>query len=579
MDLLISWQSPYEGVRLVDYVQYPVEKPIPDRDVEIWSIQSDWHGTLWVGTSYGLYWLKPGAHELIKYSSTHPFWHYLEMSTIDALCLDKQDVLWIGSTSDGIGRLSLRDGDFLYLSEMYPHASGLGSNTIRDIYEDQSGLIWFATKFAGLHLYDRRQDQFEHYMKAEGSFLGLNSGFVMSMCQDINGVIWIGTKDGGINRWDRETGSFKPYHYLRMMDGQKMSHRIHYLLPYKGKGFFVGTDNEIEWYEPYTGKVELLKNKVVVYVMMLDSSQRLWVGTSKGIFLFDADTRREISLQSPLSMEVLNREMIVQCLLEDHLHRVWIGTRSNGLWLFDVPNDSLHRYFSSKNDSCSLGGDMIRSIYEDTRGNVWIGLKATGLNRFDEARNCFVRISAQNALMGKTIYNIMEDRRGHLWMGTHDGIVQYDPQMDLAESYNLDYGLQGKVYEGGAYLKTADGAMLLGGQNGFNLFYPEKVKRVHYVAPMVLVKFKVFDEVRLRDVTQHQTVRLDRHDNYVSFEFALLDYSAPLQNQYAYQLEGIDNDWIYCGNRNYVSYTNIPPGTFGLRCKELMWTVFGTSRG
>jgi len=52
-------------------------------------------------------------------------------------------------------------------------------------------------------------------------------------------------------------------------------------------------------------------------------------------------------------------------------------------------------------------------------------------------------------------------------------------------------------------------------------------------------------------------------------------------NQYAYRLEGIDKDWIYCGKRRYASYTNIGPGEYLFRVKgtnnDGVWNKEGTS--
>jgi len=52
-----------------------------------------------------------------------------------------------------------------------------------------------------------------------------------------------------------------------------------------------------------------------------------------------------------------------------------------------------------------------------------------------------------------------------------------------------------------------------------------------------------------------------------SFAFAALNYTNPLQNQYAYQLEGFDNAWMGVDTRRSVQYTNIPPGDYTFRVK------------
>lgn len=53
----------------------------------------------------------------------------------------------------------------------------------------------------------------------------------------------------------------------------------------------------------------------------------------------------------------------------------------------------------------------------------------------------------------------------------------------------------------------------------------------------------------------------------VSLSFASLSYCSPEKIQYAYMLEGFDQDWNYVGNQNSATYTNLPAGTYTFRVK------------
>jgi signal transduction histidine kinase len=64
----------------------------------------------------------------------------------------------------------------------------------------------------------------------------------------------------------------------------------------------------------------------------------------------------------------------------------------------------------------------------------------------------------------------------------------------------------------------------------------------------------------------HQ-VTFYRPDSYFEFEFAALNYTQADKNQYAYKLEGFDQDWIYSGVQHYGRYTNLPGGSYTLRLK------------
>jgi signal transduction histidine kinase len=84
----------------------------------------------------------------------------------------------------------------------------------------------------------------------------------------------------------------------------------------------------------------------------------------------------------------------------------------------------------------------------------------------------------------------------------------------------------------------------------------------------------VITDVRLFARSFHQPVQSwkDRvefgyRDNFLSFEFAALDFANPLRNEYRYMLEGLDESWNDAGNRNVAHYTNLDAGKYRFRVR------------
>jgi hypothetical protein len=46
-----------------------------------------------------------------------------------------------------------------------------------------------------------------------------------------------------------------------------------------------------------------------------------------------------------------------------------------------------------------------------------------------------------------------------------------------------------------------------------------------------------------------------------------LSFASPSKNQYAYKLEGADDEWTSAGNTKSVSYVNLSPGTYVFHVK------------
>jgi signal transduction histidine kinase len=125
--------------------------------------------------------------------------------------------------------------------------------------------------------------------------------------------------------------------------------------------------------------------------------------------------------------------------------------------------------------------------------------------------------------------------------------------------------------------------MFFGGSNGFNAFYPDQVRDNPYVPPLVLTSLTQGGE----DIAAGQAVEsltevtFRRPNSFFEFEYAALNYVRPEKNQYAYMLEGFEQDWNDVGTRRFGRYTNLPAGTYVLRIKgsnnDGIWNEDGIS--
>ena len=88
-----------------------------------------------------------------------------------------------------------------------------------------------------------------------------------------------------------------------------------------------------------------------------------------------------------------------------------------------------------------------------------------------------------------------------------------------------------------------------------------------YVPPVVITAFGKFNQVARRDLEPGEHIALTYQDDFIYFEFAALDYTAPNKNQYMYMLEGQDETWVDAGTRRHVDYTNLRGGDYVFRVR------------
>jgi PAS domain S-box-containing protein len=312
-----------------------------------------------------------------------------------------------------------------------------------------------------------------------------------------------------------------------------------------------------------------------IAAIISDREGGLWIGTFGGLSHYDPRTNAFTNYRNdPNNPSSLAENKVVSLYLDAKRNVLWIGTWGGGLSQLDL-NDPLHmdperatiiNYRHNPEDPSSLSEDSVWAIHQTHDGTLWPGTQL-GLNRFDPGSQTFHHYIEKDGLPNNVVLGILEDYAGHLWLTTNNGLAQFDPNAETFTTYDTSDGLQSNEFNSNAYYRARSGIMFIGGINGFNVFNPVDIKP-NPVAPQVaLTGFEVFNEPLAVDLSSHEPIELSYTQDFISFEFAAFDFQAPQKNQYAYKLEGFDEDWIQAGNRRYATYTNLPGGEYIFRVR------------
>jgi len=584
---------------LFSYYQSDPNDPHSLSHYPITAICEDRAGMLWIGTSGG------GLARFDR--ETEKFSHYLNdlynphsLSNNRVLSVyeDQAGTLWVGTYGGGLNRLDRETGQFIRYQADLSDPHSLSDNVVWSFYEDRSGVLWIGTH-GGLSKYDQGREKFAHYQADPDDPNSLSNNHVLSIYEDRGGTLWIGTHGGGLNRFDREAAQFTHYQH-DPHSPHSLSHNIVWAIYEDQAGeFWIGTwggglnrfDRKSERFIHYRHDPSdpSTLSSDDVFSIYEDRAGTLWVGTSGGgLNRFDRKTETFTHYQAdPMDPYSLSSNDVFS-IYEDQTGALWVGTYGGGLNRFDRETGQFIRYQADISDPHSLSGNLVWSIYEDRAGTLWIGTDG-GLNRFDRATEVFTHYRERDGLPNDMIYCILEDNaspdgtRGNLWLSTNDGLSKFDPQAETFRNYDTGDGVQSKQFSGGACHRSSSGEMFFGGINGFNTFYPDTIKDNHYIPPIVLTLLTQGGEEVAADKAVESLEGATFHwpNNFFEFEFAALSYTQPEKNQYAYMLEGFDEDWNYIETRHFGRYTNLPGGTYTLRLKgsnnDGVWNQEGTS--
>jgi signal transduction histidine kinase/DNA-binding response OmpR family regulator len=222
--------------------------------------------------------------------------------------------------------------------------------------------------------------------------------------------------------------------------------------------------------------------------------------------------------------------------------------------------ESNHDIHSNRIIYCSVASDSI----------IWFGTVGGGMIRYDPRSDNFTTFTTDNGLPNNTVYAIVEDRAGLLWITTNRGLSQFDPSTTEFVNYTVDDGLIGNQFNFRSGTLTRSGTVYLGAVNGLTYFNPDNLEmdrsnpEVHFTDLKIANQSVAIGEEGILDapINMQDHIHLKYQHKVITIEFVGLNFAAPGKTQYAYYLEGLENDWNYMGHLMTATYTNLSPGNY-----------------
>jgi PAS domain S-box-containing protein len=541
----------------------------------IGAIFEDSKGRLWVGTTTsGLNLLDPENGKVVRYQPDpenpeaighHHVWNIHEDST---------GILWLSSFGGGVICFDPASGIFSSFTHNPAVSSSLSSDLVWFLLESRDNIFWIGTDGGGLNKLVKRNLLFNHIQKDPTAPTGLSYAGINGVAEGADGVLWLANDGGGFQNYDPVSGSSHLFRHQAGNPASIISDLAEVILVDRRGIAWIGTYNGLSAYNPQSGKYTHYKHDDTdlnslsdnrIWALAEDNSGHLWVGTRNGLNRLSTD-RQNITryTHSPEKSESLSDNGI-WTVFEDSRGNLWVGT-DNGLNRLLPDGESFQHFFAIPGDSTSLTHNNITTLHEDQHGDLWIGTNG-GLNRLTVDQNLFRQYTIQDGLSSNSIRGILEDDNGLLWITTVKGLTRFDQRNGNADNFDMSDGLQGSEFSR-AHCLTRKGQMVIGGRDGINIFDPEQIERNPSVPPIWLTAIrKMNSTIPWTDIQKHTSIDLDYTENTINFEFTALDYTHPQHNQYAYMLEGFDNDWIQAGDRRTATYTNLDGGIYTFRVK------------
>lgn len=508
---------------------------------EISCLLSKENGDMWIGTSRGAYLLVfdpetlQFAQEAIHFEAGSGNSGQLSGNEVMSIHPDalNPDGVWLGTYTGGATYLSKNNQPFRTNTLRHPEVSQLSSASLTAILKDQNGVLWLGTH-KGLVRYDPVRDSYT-ILQDENRKGSKGWGNVLCLWEDRKGRKWMGTYEGLFQIVENESGTVGVHSYPVC----------------KGQSVFC-------LYETEEGMIA--------------------IGGHFGVSIFDPETSTFVycgtSLDKASSEQMGYR---VRSIFQDSRRQLWVGT-SHGLIRFresgvmeTVLRDSELDIFCHKPiDSSSLRNDLISGIVEDAQGNIWVGTMDGLVRMNNSAQNGgFETFTEHQGLSNNMIYGILtNEAKDEIWISTNGGLTRIGMDSQKIDNFHIQDGLQSNEFNDRAFHRASDGEILFGGINGYSRFYPEAIQ-YDKVPPRVLISRYTDCENVSHDLTYDlpEQIEIPWAGNSFSVGFSGLEFAHTDKVTYAYQMEGLNADWIACGEARTAYFNNLASGTYTFRVR------------
>ncbi len=603
------WIGARTGLFRYNYKTGDIARFIPDPsnaesqvDNSLVSIAFDKKGHIWGGTlGGGIYIFNPKKQYFLRLRAGRPGSKGLSENTAWKIIRDSRDNMWLAHDRNGLSKYDpIKDRFKTYMYVPGEPGSPL-HNAVRAIYEDRNGDFWLGHYPEGVSFHDSTSSAIQVYVPNYQATNTIGNENVLGIMEDASHNLWL-TLGDRVDYYDRKQGHFK--HYSKdngkyPTNGSLTGHID------KKQQVWIGTWNE--GYHKYNPDKDLFETQPVdaslantegnqhtvlsdstVWAFCETSDGHLWIGTHyAGISRYNSETGIYTRFNGEEKTNAITNNVAWVCH-EDKKKRLWVGT-AYGLNQMTSEGEVIQKYYPQDGVANKLQTDAVLSIHETNSGQLWFGTDG-GLLRYREATDDFEIFTKEHGFSNHGIRAMTSDHDGLLWLGTNSGIIRFNPESLEVKNYLEHAGTSFSGINSAAAITSNSGEVIFGSTKGLIIIDAKNLAVSSSPPPVVWTGFSVFtkpvgvdgpDQLLTKVINKTTSITLDYTKKMFSFEFSALNYRNSKENEYAYKLDGFDQEWREIGTNRKALYTNLSAGSYTFRVRasnnDGVWNMNGAS--
>jgi signal transduction histidine kinase/ligand-binding sensor domain-containing protein len=449
----------FDGYKFTTYVNSDKDSnSISDNIVR--SIREDSQGNLWIGTNNG------GLNKFDR--RTERFTNFIYNpdnvdsrtmeSSIYSVVLDENDRVWFSTERNGIIQLNPKNKKYVYFKNKADDEKSISSNNIISTHINSKKELMIGTN-KGLSIYTSRTNDFQNFYFPNPNTPNVAiSSIHESSTKGAEDIYWLASNIGLI-KLNRKIASYDVFELPPDDIYDKEANQMVSIVEDNTGKLWIGTSKGIAIFDTLTSSfysssqvrslnTSLIGNSVIAGYK--DKAGILWLSVDrKGIVKFDSKIKKFNLFKNDPSDKKSIPDASIHSIFQNHDLSLWLGTVQAGLLYLNEDKELVTSYTHDEKNPKSISGNSISNVFIDSKNNLWLGMPGTGLNRailkgekhnqIDEFIHYYPDPKNRKSIINGTVRKIFEDSKGRLWIGTDEGLDRFDYETENFVHYRMEY--------------------------------------------------------------------------------------------------------------------------------------------
>lgn len=437
-------------------------------------IVEDKKGYLWFATEEGLNKLE-GNHFTTFYKENG---RILNLTGNELNCLlddPTEPILWIGTQRNGLNAFNYQTNQQIVYQHDEQNPYSICTNDITGIYPASDGNLWITTYWQGIDYLDKKTGKFIHYN--QHTIPELPSNTVWTLLDDHKGNLYIGHHaENGMSILSLKTKKVKNFTHDKNNNKTLPHNKVQCIFKDNTGNIWVGTGRGLALFNPHTEEFFWLGEKNpslshLIFDIQQFNEHELWVATELGgITIIDLskslfNTIEEVNVIQAGNNEYNLNNSTVRCLFQDSHQNIWAGTWGGGINFFSS-DGALFKSFSYSPNSpeSSLNTQIASTVCIDKQGILWVGTDGGGINVLKNGHRIATYTEENGHLSGNSVQTALCDQKGNLWFGIFNGgIIYYNIQ---TKTFQQIFPVDNSTQDVRSLFEDTNGSIWAGTSNG-----------------------------------------------------------------------------------------------------------------